>query len=79
METTKMKVNVWHVTGYKGQNDYDGSDDNNTDIVCPMDSRLTKEMVEEFFCNYYGKKHRVVVLSAKCMETKTIEITAAKH
>ena len=78
MAATKRKVNVWRITGYKGYDNYDGSDDNNTDIICPMDARLTKEMVEEFFCNYYSKKHRVVVLSAKCVETKTIEIAAVK-
>ena len=37
-----------------------------------IDARLTKEMVEEFFCNHYLKKYRVVSLSAECVATREI-------
>lgn len=60
-----MKCVVWEIVGYKGNNDYDGSCDNNLNIRVVMDYRFLKKDVEEIFINQFSKKHRVVALRAK--------------
>ncbi len=67
-----VKINIWKIEGYKGRNDYDGVADNNFSFTVALDSRFTKEEVEEIFFNRYTKKHRVVALSAMFVEEKEL-------
>lgn len=67
-----MKINIWQIFGYKGWNDYDGISDNNFSFKAAIDSRFTKEEVEEIFFNRYGKKYRTVVLTATFIEEKEL-------
>ena len=36
-----IKINYWEVKGYRGNNDYDGPEDNNFCHVVAIDSRFT--------------------------------------
>lgn len=67
-----MKINIWEISGYKGWSDYDGSSDNNFSFKVAIDSRFTKEEIEEIFFNRYGKKHRTVALTATFIEEKEL-------
>ena len=69
-----MKITIWEVSGYKGKNDYDGPQDDNFGFEVLMDSRFTKEEVEEIFFSRYGKKYRSVAL--KAVKIKEIEVLA---
>ena len=68
-----MKVNVWRITGYKGHNDYDGPEDDNTQIDLIMDSRFTKENVEEIMAQYWSKFYRSVAIKAELLMQKMIK------
>lgn len=65
-----MKANVWRITGYKGRNDYDGPEDDNTKIDLIMDSRFTKENVEEIMAQYWSKFYRSVAIKAELFDTR---------
>ena len=67
-----MKVNVWRITGYKGRNDYDGPEDDNTKLDLIMDSRFNKENIEEIMAQYWSKFYRSVAIKAELLETKGI-------
>ena len=65
-----MKANVWRITGYKGRNDYDGPEDDNIKLDLIMDSRFTKENIEEIMAQYWSKFYRSVAIKAELPETK---------
>ena len=67
-----MKANIWRITGYKGHNDYDGPEDDNTKLDLIMDSRFTQENVEEIISQYWSKFYRSVAIKAELLETKEI-------
>jgi hypothetical protein len=67
-----MKIKIWNIKGYKGFDNYDGTDDNNLNVEVAMDARFKKEEVEEIFVNKFSKKHRVVVIEAT--EIREVEI-----
>ena len=69
-----MKITVWEISGYKGKNDYDGPQDDNFGFEVLMDSRFSKEDVEEIFFNKYSKKYRSVAL--KAIKRNEIEVLA---
>lgn len=61
------KANVWRITGYKGRNDYDGSEDDNIKVDVVFDSRLKKEDVEEMMCQYWSRWYRNVESKANIL------------
>ena len=67
-----MKITIWQISGYKGWSDYDGIADNNFAFKVAMDSRFTKEEVEEIFFNRYAKKYRTVALESTVIEERSI-------
>ena len=67
-----MKINIWEISGYKGWSDYDGSSDNNFSFKVAIDSRFTKDEVEEIFFNRYANKYRTVALEATVIEERSI-------
>ena len=60
-----MEVNIWRIIGYRGRNDYDGPEDDNTNVTIAMDSRFKKKDVEDIMFNYWGKKYRSVAIRAE--------------
>ena len=65
-----MKYNVWEISGYRGHDDYDGPADDNTKLELIMDSRLSKESVEELMAYYWSKLYRSVAIKAELLITK---------
>jgi hypothetical protein len=65
---SKLKANVWRITGYRGNNDYDGLADDNTKLDIIFDSRLKKEDVENILFYYWGKKYRSVAIKAELIK-----------
>ena len=68
-----MKVNIWHITGYTGRNDYDGSEDDNRDFKIAMDAAFSKADIEQIMLNYWNKFYENVAVKAELIETKEIE------
>ncbi len=66
-----MKANTWRITGYRGQNDYDGPSDDNTDLEIIFDSRFKKEDVEAIMFCYWCKKYRSVAIKAELLKEDT--------
>lgn len=64
-----MKANIWKITGYKGRNDYDGPEDDNTDLDLIMDSRFTKEHIEEIMSQCWSKFYRSVAIKAEFIKS----------
>lgn len=65
-----ININVWEISGYKGENDYDGERDDNLSFCVAMDTRFTKEEIVEIFLNRYNKKHRTVVIKASLLNDR---------
>ena len=68
-----MKVTIWNITGYKGRDDYDGPQDDNVNIEVSMDSRFSRQDVEEIMCNYWGRKYRTVAIHAMKIGTMNLQ------
>ena len=64
----EQKANVWRITGYRGNNDYDSPVDDNTKLDIIFDSRLKKEDVEDILFYYWGKKYRTVAIKAELVK-----------
>lgn len=64
-----IKINYWEVKGYRGNNDYDGPEDNNFCHVVAIDSRFTKDDVIDMMFKKFSTKYRVVVLAATLWKT----------
>ncbi len=63
-----MSANVWRITGYRGKNDYDGPEDDNTKLDIIFDSHFKKEDVEEILAQYWSKFYRSVAIRADILE-----------
>jgi hypothetical protein len=63
-------ANTWEIKGYRGNNDYDGSVDDNTEIELIMDSRFSKEDVEKIMADYWAKFYRSVAIKAELLTNK---------
>lgn len=63
-----MKANTWRITGYRGRNDYDGPEDDNTKIDVIFDSRFDKEEVEKLMAYYWSKLYRSVAIKAELLK-----------
>lgn len=59
------KAILWKITGYRGRSDYDGPQDDNTELDIIFDSRFKKEDVEAILLNYWGKTYRSVAIKAE--------------
>ena len=64
-----MKANIWRITGYRGKNDYDGPEDDNTKLDIIFDGCLKKEDVEDLLFYYWGKKYRSVAIKAELLRS----------
>lgn len=62
------KVNIWRITGYRGRNDYDGPQDDNTELDIIFDSRFKKEDIEAILSNYWGEIYRSVAIKAELLK-----------
>lgn len=62
-----MKANVWRITGYRGNNDYDGPADDNTKLDIIFDNRLKKKDVEDILFYYWGRTYCSVVIKAELL------------
>ena len=69
-ESVLIKVNVQRITGYKDRNDYNNPEDDNTKLDLIMDSRSTKENIEEIMAHYWSKFYRSVAIKAELLDTK---------
>lgn len=67
-----MKIVIWHITGYKGFDDYDGPSDNNIDMHIAMDAKFSKEDVKKMLFKLY-EKNRTVVLSVEKEKEVTVD------
>jgi hypothetical protein len=68
-----MKANVWRITGYRGSNDYDGPEDDNTKLDIIFDGRLNKKDVEDILFYYWGQKYRSVAIKAELLKEDDYE------
>lgn len=59
-----MAAKLWHITGYIGNSDWDGPEDNNIDEYIVFDKRFSKEEVVNFMLHYF-KKYRVIYIKAE--------------
>ena len=57
-----MKANIWRITGYRGKNDYDGPEDDNTKLDIIFDGRLKTEDVEDLLFYSWGRSIVVLLL-----------------
>lgn len=62
------KANVWRITGYRGNNDYDSLADDNTKLDIIFDSKLKKKDVEDILFYYWSKKYRTVAIKAELIK-----------
>lgn len=69
-----LKVKIWKIDGYKGNNGYDNRDDYNAHYTVALDARFSRDDVIEIFLNRYNKKYREVVFEATLIEEKTLEV-----
>ena len=70
-----MKIVIWHITGYKGFDDYDGPSDNNINVHIAMDAKFSKKHVEKMLLKLY-EKYRTVVLSVEKEKEMEVAIDA---
>lgn len=60
-----MKVKIWRISGYKGQDECDSKREYNVHLEVPLDARFKKDEIIDIFLNHFGKKYRYVEIVAE--------------
>lgn len=76
---THIKINLWHISGYHGFDDYDGSSDDNINCIIAVDSRFTKTKVIDIMLNQYANDRCVVINADLISDTPVIIGSYEKH